>query len=443
MNLRTTPGAELAFPAPYTADSGTCRPPQQTEECTSFRRLLDGDRDPPKSATPSPGTPTDDESFPVEPRDGTQRKSNRKPSSNDRESEPILTETLVPWPVSQPLPCCVEMTQEESPTNAAASAGQNFPTPPTIFPGMVDSSSIGSTSAGPEAKSQLTQPALEAMEQQPQPTGGLKVDTTDGEELAKKQIGLEPLSSNSPTEPRFADKQHRGKPEARLDMGGGTTVAKATEAMNTLADQTSATQQATPLGALPLRGVLGAGGSIEQVDAASYQAFNFTNSTAAPGDEVGGAEAPVERVERSFPTEALRQEIRHHISVLKQVGLESMAVVLKPDRATELLLQLKRTDGKVEAVAHCERGDFQLLSSHWSELRAQLQQQGVELQDLRSRSAEAELSAGTGSERHDREGNPHSQLDGDGSSDPLQKSITRTGVSPNLRQNPRLLESWA
>ena len=73
--------------------------------------------------------------------------------------------------------------------------------------------------------------------------------------------------------------------------------------------------------------------------------------------------------------------------IMRRVRPDSLAVAVRPDPQTELMLRLTEREGLIEADARCERGDLELLNSCWAELQRSLQLHGVQLLDLNPGSA--------------------------------------------------------
>ncbi len=136
----------------------------------------------------------------------------------------------------------------------------------------------------------------------------------------------------------------------------------------------------------------------------------------------------------------LHQSLSNEISLLRRSQGESLAVVLRPDSETRLLIRLSVVDGRLEAAARCERGDQASLQAHWPELRQALREQGVVLHDLQS--------AGGGlndrSERGFARENDGRMTPGEA---PRPGAGSRAARAPEsatpLSGSPRLLESWA
>jgi hypothetical protein len=143
----------------------------------------------------------------------------------------------------------------------------------------------------------------------------------------------------------------------------------------------------------------------------------------------------------------LFHSISREVSNLRATVASSLAVVLRPDSRTELFLRLEIREGKIEAFARCERGDIQLLNSHWPELQRCLANQGVQLLDLQNRvppepSATNFTSNGfahgeTARHSWSEQAEASSSAPGD-----VAKSKTATSAKKTNRAN-RLLESWA
>ncbi len=75
----------------------------------------------------------------------------------------------------------------------------------------------------------------------------------------------------------------------------------------------------------------------------------------------------------------LVSQVINHATELRQLNLNSLTAVLKPDANTEILLRLEQRGGAVEIQARFERGDFQNFNPHWEELQRSLAGQGVRL----------------------------------------------------------------
>ncbi len=101
----------------------------------------------------------------------------------------------------------------------------------------------------------------------------------------------------------------------------------------------------------------------------------------APANHAGDAQLlTLEKTHDLITTHALR---------LSHSQNDTMRVVIEPGSGTRLSLELRFTNGGIEAQAQLHRGDFDFLSNHWAELQQRLQPQGVSLGAL-------EYSTGSG-----------------------------------------------
>jgi hypothetical protein len=80
-------------------------------------------------------------------------------------------------------------------------------------------------------------------------------------------------------------------------------------------------------------------------------------------------------------------DISQQVVSFKRVGMLTAEVQVRPDRQTEITLQLNLRAGQVEATARLERGDYDGLRAHWAGLQDSLAQQGVRLGPLQPTAA--------------------------------------------------------
>lgn len=93
-------------------------------------------------------------------------------------------------------------------------------------------------------------------------------------------------------------------------------------------------------------------------------------------------EVPVDSI-RVPQVEKVCNRISEQVVAFKKIGVNTMDAVLRPDGGTEISLHLSlRSNGQVDIVARVERGDFEGLQAHWSELQTSLGQQGVRVGEL-------------------------------------------------------------
>ena len=85
------------------------------------------------------------------------------------------------------------------------------------------------------------------------------------------------------------------------------------------------------------------------------------------------ADALMDRLERSITREVV---------TVRQLNVDSMTVVLRPDPRSEIVLSLRQHNGQVEASARCGPATFQALNRDWSGLQEALAQMNVRLLPL-------------------------------------------------------------
>jgi hypothetical protein len=96
----------------------------------------------------------------------------------------------------------------------------------------------------------------------------------------------------------------------------------------------------------------------------------FTND---PDLDLDPTTERIERIEALLSREA---------QLVRRSGAESLAVVLRPDRDTELWVQFNQRAGQLIAEVRCDRGDFAGLTTHWDQLREALATHEVRLLPL-------------------------------------------------------------
>lgn len=120
-------------------------------------------------------------------------------------------------------------------------------------------------------------------------------------------------------------------------------------------------------------------------------AENQSSPTAAPAPDqsLGAAEAAAESTpdaagwqRHTVRLERISNLIFEEVVLVRHLGVDSLAVVLKPDARTELFLRLFRQNGHIEAQVRVDRGDFTALNAQWPRLAESLAQHGVHVQPL-------------------------------------------------------------
>jgi hypothetical protein len=137
--------------------------------------------------------------------------------------------------------------------------------------------------------------------------------------------------------------------------------------------------------------------------------------------------------------EKTRELVTTHALRLTHSNNDGMRVIIEPGSGTRLSLELRFTNGGIEAQAQLHRGDFDFLSNHWADLQQRLQPQGVTLGAL-------EISTGSSPDkRASQDTSSFTQRDS-GGRDPLleERDILepRSKVKTRIRQYAGW-ESWA
>ena len=112
----------------------------------------------------------------------------------------------------------------------------------------------------------------------------------------------------------------------------------------------------------------------------------------------------------------LSDQLSGEVVLLQRLRTASMTAVLRPDAGSELRVELRRRDGRVEIRATLERGDAQAIAEGWPELQQQLRAQGVHLLPL------------------EREGTADSSK---ASSDPADERSAHSGGRGRNQQSPQ------
>lgn len=170
----------------------------------------------------------------------------------------------------------------------------------------------------------------------------------------------------------------------------GTPVASTSSRMNAPAPTKTGNVSPDGEAEFVVRGVRGAGESapvsvmestLPAGGAPSLPDPATISRAAARGEMPPAPSAPPEDA-WSAASERLSQLIVRESAMIRRTGAESMAVTIKPDAETALVMHLSRSDGHLEARVHLERGDFGGLNQHWGNLQDHLARQNIRLAPL-------------------------------------------------------------
>jgi hypothetical protein len=159
---------------------------------------------------------------------------------------------------------------------------------------------------------------------------------------------------------------------------------------------------------------------------------------------------------RNSSVARLSDQLNGEVVLLQRMRSASMTAVLRPDAGSELRVDLRRREGRIEIRATLERGEAQAIAEGWPELQRQLQVQGVQLLPLeRQPSATAsgslaesagERSPQSGGRGRNPSGSEEAAAGTRAEAGPQQPSPdSNRSVSVPVRQSAssRMLESWA
>jgi hypothetical protein len=107
--------------------------------------------------------------------------------------------------------------------------------------------------------------------------------------------------------------------------------------------------------------------------------FTLLREAARPGPAYF---SPSPRAPGAATIELLHGQIAGEAAELRRLGADSVALLVRPDDGTEVLLHLKVREGLVEVRAQVERGDPGALAGRWAELQQALSAQGIRLARL-------------------------------------------------------------
>lgn len=181
--------------------------------------------------------------------------------------------------------------------------------------------------------------------------------------------------------------------------------------------------------------------------AAVAEDVTLTASSAARLRTISSSPTAAVESAPASPVARLFTGILEEATLVRRLRPDSLSVVIKPDSQTEIFVRLEMRDGRLEAAARCDRGDYQFLSAHWPELRQSLQHQGVRLQDLQQRPEGLSLNSGglgNSSEQRRQPTAPDEALKAIAPAATRSKSTVLTARSAaKTLVGKRLLESWA
>jgi len=96
--------------------------------------------------------------------------------------------------------------------------------------------------------------------------------------------------------------------------------------------------------------------------------------------EVSASAGPAAPAAANLPS--LHGLMLEQVMQVKLLRADALAVVLTPDQATELFVEVRQREGQTHVYARCDRGDVTLLETQWDSLRTLLAEHGMRLAPL-------------------------------------------------------------
>jgi len=290
-------------------------------------------------------------------------------------------------------------------------------------------------------------------------------------EPAKEGALLQPISETEPKKPskmayssRFIPRDRVGNPEegTLLNRAGMTFATRAHDMAYVPIIPVAPEAAPRPRGSAFMESVTAsstASSGIPVIDlnpGVSMLAANAGDPGRMP--QIDQAAETTERVvlPRNSSVARLSDQLNGEVVLLQRMRTASMTAVLRPDAGSELRVDLRRREGRIEIRATLERGEAQAIAEGWPELQRQLQVQGVQLLPLeRQPSATAsgslaeaagERSPQSGGRGRNPSGSEEAAAGTRAEAGPQQPSPdSNRSVSVPVRQSAssRMLESWA
>jgi hypothetical protein len=124
-------------------------------------------------------------------------------------------------------------------------------------------------------------------------------------------------------------------------------------------------------------------------------AASLSGSSAAPVTvEQSQATLATDNSARLGSLERTHDLVAAHALRLRESGTDHLRVVIQPGEGIHLALELKHSNGRIEAQAFLQQGDFTHLNRHWAELQQQLEPRKIQLGALQNAGQPANGNSG-------------------------------------------------
>ena len=297
-----------------------------------------------------------------------------------------------------------------------AAPGGNGPAP-AVVPPQINAEQVPPSAAVVPVAGQADGKTASADNQGSQPAVGAAANGSGNQkgDVVQSLQGLKPVDSTTQTPtaasatsstsgdktptgpsanpPEIAGQGHPNVPSRAVsavsDESRGISTAQHMVQMNKMAETSQSpglTEQNLPVSSPTVAG--------EELPVAEKRAFSTrAESPVSPASAAGqpvskpDASALVDQAAQpaalsTATVERTVQLIAQNAVHLREVGTDSLQVVIKPGGDVQLSLELQQRDGTVQVQATLQNGDFHFLKQHWSELQQQLEAKGVRLSSL-------------------------------------------------------------
>jgi len=300
---------------------------------------------------------------------------------------------------------------------AASIPAQSAPVPAPVLPARAAQNSP--TSEGKPILPGMTRitPAATAT-QAPLATGAPSKDASSANQQdVKPAVGPAPAQAPTPAQtPAPTPNRSLTRELSPLPPADGTVIARQGNRMKTdgNVDKSSQTaEQNLPGGKIsssPMNAQADTGGKQASPELAAKKpevpapatrpvppSFESAVQLVRTDSKPAAEEAPATAV-RAPQAQTLLTDVTEQVVTFRNMGVNSMNAVVRPDSATAISLQLSLHNGQVEVAARVDRGNAESLQSHWGELQTSMAQQGVRVSALHSSSSDTQTSSRTPSQ---------------------------------------------
>ncbi len=85
---------------------------------------------------------------------------------------------------------------------------------------------------------------------------------------------------------------------------------------------------------------------------------------------------------RAASVDSVVETVHNHVQLLRYSGVDRMELVFRPDKDTQLFIQVAKVNGEIQVQARWERGDLNHVAAQWSQVQQSLANQGIRVEPL-------------------------------------------------------------